>query len=152
MQGIPLKSVPTPLGAAAATGPGFTALHTCATKNHLKCVALLLRKGADPNTRSTTVSGRMNWAGGAGGGGGLALTTRTLVQGNRTPLHSAAEKGRKDSILKLLEAGADAELRDDELNTAYGEARAARRVATPPHAETRLRALTSAPGAPQISR
>jgi len=66
---------------------GVTPLRQAAYKNQLDIARLLIKKGADANTRDTR---------------------------GQTPLHLAAQKGHKDVIFLLLEKGAYVNSKDDQ--------------------------------------
>ena len=85
----------------ARTGGGGTALHLAAPQAPVAVVSELLGAGADPNARDGEVEGR------------------------RTPLHHAAGRSQHPSVvLALLNAGADASLKDDDGQLAVDFARA----------------------------
>lgn len=77
----------------ATTGEGFTALHCAAGKGRLAALKVLIRAGADVNTRSTGLE-------------------------KRTPLHAAAVLGNLGMVEVLLQHGAGVDMSDADGTTA----------------------------------
>jgi uncharacterized protein len=89
---------PTP-----SRAPLSLAVHTC----DLEVVRILLAAGADPAGVSTSIASKLS-----------KRIGRKFIEGYYgTALHEAAEKGRVDLALVILEAGADPHRRDHEEKT-----------------------------------
>lgn len=85
--------------------------------------AVLLEHGADVHRRDESGRTPLHYAAGVGGSAvemllSAGATVNALAHNGRTPLHIAVDRGSVSAVDALLRAGADAELRDAQRQTA----------------------------------
>lgn len=79
---------------------GFGPIHTAIESGFPECLAPLLKARANPELRTADASFRMG------------QTSTLYLEGGRTPLHLAADKGSVDAVSQLLTYGASKDLLD----------------------------------------
>ena len=116
----------------AAEDFGMTPLHWAARAGAMRCVELLLRRGADPNPVNASRRVPLHLAAEVDGGEQGAVIALLASHGadvnaqdrkGRTPLHRATYEGRVAAAEALLEAGADPAVPNKRGKTAFEIAR-----------------------------
>lgn len=102
----------------STTPDGKTPLHIAVQSNQVDMIQFLLSRGADPKAKTAQNVSCLHFAAAEGD---RLLIDKFISLGNhvneanangKTPLHVAAEKNHLDAIKALLNAGADAKLKD----------------------------------------
>ena len=121
-----------PAAVNAAGDFGMTPLHWAARAGALRCVELLLRRGADVNAVNASRRVPLHLAAEADGNKQDAVVTLLASHGadvnaqdkkRRTPLHRATYEGRVAAAEALLKAGADPSVPNKNGKTAFEIAR-----------------------------